>query len=421
MRLAYLVNQYPHTSHSFIRREIAALQSLGIDIQRISIRRPRVQLVDPADRDELAQTDFILDVGASGLLWAGLCRAVSSPTRFLSALRLACSVSRRAPRGLLWHLIYLMEACVVLRWLLRRGAAHVHAHFGTNSTTVAMLCRVLGGPGYSFTVHGPEEFDRPEMLSLTEKIHRAEFVVAISEFGRSQLYRWSPHEHWHKIHVVRCGLDQRFLVHSDLPIPPEPRLVCVGRLSEQKGQLVLVEAAARLAAANEDFQIELIGDGDMRLQIEQFIRVHHLEERVSLSGWRSGDAVRAAILGSRALVLPSFAEGLPVVIMEALALGRPVISTYVAGIPELVEPGKSGWLVPAGSADDLVAAMREALKSPVDRLEAMGRHGAARVAERHCAATEAAKLAQLFATATGAELRLPQRAGQGSAPPVAVA
>ena len=328
-------------------------------------------------------------------------RAASSPIRFCRALALACSVGRKSQRGMLRHVAYLAEACVLRDWLSRVGIEHVHAHFGTNPAMVAMLCQAVGGPRFSFTVHGPEEFDRPEMLGLPEKIRRAAFVVAVSEFGRSQLCRWCGQEQWPKLHVVHCGVDEKYLDHELTPVPPEPRLLCVGRLCEQKGQLVLIEAAAALKAAGVSFQLVFIGDGPMRGQIEELIHRHGLDGSVTLAGWQSGEAVRAAILSSRAMVLPSFAEGLPVVLMESLALGRPVVSTFVAGIPELVEPGKSGWLVPAGSADALANAMREAIECPASRLTEMGQHGAKRVAVQHRAAAEAAKLARLLANGLG--------------------
>lgn len=396
MKLAYLVNQYPHISHTFIRREIAALVGMGLEVRRFSIRRPPVDLADPADCEEQQQTRPILAAGLGALALAALRRALTRPAAFARALALAISAGRRSDRGVLRHLVYLAEAAWLADELRQLDTDHLHAHFGTNSATVAMLCHALGGPSYSFTVHGPEEFDRPEMLSLRQKIERAEFVVAISEFGRSQLYRWCGHEHWSRIHVVRCGVDAGFLNGSVLPMSAVPRLVCVGRLCEQKGQLLLIQAAAALAAEGRDLEIVLVGDGPMRGEIERLIRELGMDKHIRLTGWMSGQQVRDEILASRAMVLPSFAEGLPVVLMESLALGRPVISTYVAGIPELVQPGINGWLVPAGSVEALVGAMRDALTCPAERLEEMGREGARRVLERHSASTEAARLAELF-------------------------
>jgi colanic acid/amylovoran biosynthesis glycosyltransferase len=396
MTIAYLVNQYPKVSHSFIRREIAGVEASGTKVSRFSIRSCGSELVDAEDKQELDKTRVVLAVGKFGLLLALLNVAITKPLHFWKALRLMLQVGWSSERGLVRHLAYLAEACVLLGWFKDEEIAHVHAHFGTNSTTVAMLCHVLGGPPYSFTVHGPEEFDKVKAIAIEEKINRASFVVAISSFGKSQLYRWCERQHWSKIHVIHCGVDELFLHQPHVPIPKEPRLVCVGRLCEQKGHLLLVEAAARLAEAGLKFKLVLVGDGPLRPQIEAMIKQFGLQDHIEITGWASNNEVQQQILASRAMVLPSFAEGLPVVVMEALALSRPIISTYVAGIPELVEPGVCGWLVPAGSVADLTEAIRCAVLAPVEKLEEMGRVGSERVAERHNSNIEASNLAALF-------------------------
>jgi colanic acid/amylovoran biosynthesis glycosyltransferase len=396
MKVAYLVNQYPKVSHSFIRREIVGLESYGITVTRYAVRSCDGELVDEADKIELQKTRVLLASGIIGLL-SGLLRvAISRPQSFWNALHLALHVGWGSERGTLLHLAYLAEACILLAWVAEDGIEHIHAHFGTNSTTVAMLCRVLGGPSYSFTVHGPEEFDKVQAIALPEKIARAAFVVAVSSFGRSQLYRWCDAQQWSKIHVVHCGVDQNFLAEPRVPPPSEPQFVCVGRLSEQKGHLLLVEAANRLAQEGLTFKFVFVGDGELRSQIETEIRHRGLQDRIEITGWASNAEVRQHLLASRALVLPSFAEGLPVGIMEALALGRPVISTYVAGIPELVESGVCGWLVPPGSVDALTDALRASLQASPEVLEQMGRTGAERVAQCHNVTLEARKLAMLF-------------------------
>jgi glycosyltransferase involved in cell wall biosynthesis len=261
---------------------------------------------------------------------------------------------------------------------------------------------MLGGPTYSFTAHGPEEFDRVIALHLRDKVHHSAFAVCISSYGRSQMWRWIDFEDWPKVKVVHCGVDEHFLATGDPPPVPDSRdLVCVGRLVGQKGQLVLAEAARRLRDAGERFCIHLLGDGPLREEIEAFIREHGLEAHIRLHGFASGADVRRRILEARATVLPSFAEGLPVAIMESLALGRPCITTYVAGIPELVEPGRTGWLVPAGDADALTAAMKEVLKTSPEDLTQIGRRGVQRVRERHDVAEEARRLQRFFREAGG--------------------
>lgn len=396
MKVAYLTNQYPKVSHTFIRREIAAIEEDGIEVVRISIRPTPDRLVDPLDIAENERTTVVLERGIPRLLFVAIATAITRPFRFGSALRMAIRMGSRSERGMMNNLAYLMVACSVLQVVRQEGCDHIHVHFGTNPTAVAMLCHMLGGPPYSFTVHGPEEFDKPWSIGLTEKIGRAVFVAAISSFGRSQLYRQCAHEHWPKIRVARCGVDRSYLEATTVPIPASKQLVCVGRLCEQKGQLLLLEAAARLRDMGEDFTLVLVGDGEMRPEVDAAITEHELQDVVAVTGWAPGDAVRDYINESRILVLPSFAEGLPVVIMEALALGRPVLSTYVAGIPELVEPDASGWLVPPGSVDPLVQAMLTVLRASPQRLEELGREGRRRVLASHDTRTATDPLVEAF-------------------------
>ena len=397
MRVAYFVNQYPKVSHSFIRREILALEGLGVEVCRIALRGWDADLVDMTDISERELTRYVLKSGLKSLLVPAFRCFIGSPGKFFAALRLALKLGSRADRPLPFHIIYLLEACQVSLWMQKIGIQHLHAHFGTNSAELAMLSHELNGIPYSFTVHGPEEFDKPEFIKLTEKIRRAAFVVAISSFGRSQLYRWLDHAEWPKIKVVHCALEQSFHDVAWQALPATPRLVCVGRLSEQKGQLLLLQAAAALHEKGCEFELVLAGDGEMRGVIEDFIVTHNLLNQVRITGWISSDQVREEILAAKALVMPSFAEGLPVVIMEAMALRRPVLTTYVAGIPELVLAGETGWLFPAGSVEDLTLAIEDCLASAPEKLQRMGELGYQRAMLRHSIDTEAAKLYALFA------------------------
>ena len=391
MKIAYLINHYPQLSHTFIRREIAALEDLSIEVQRISVR-PSGPHVHPADAEEASKTWVVMKAGLIYCLVAIAAAFVRKPIGFVSALWMALRLGSRTVTKWPHHLAYFLEACVVLRKLRQSGCRHLHAHFGTNPATVALLTRMLGGPAYSFTVHGPEEFDHPFELGLPEKINAASFVAGVSSFGRSQLFRWTRGGDWHKVQVVHCGLGESFFAGETSPVPESRKFVCVGRLCEQKGQLLLIQAMQALARAQVDCQLVLVGDGPMRGMLEQEIKRLGLEDRIHLTGAQGENRVLQEMRQARAFVLPSFAEGLPVVLMEALALHRPVISTYVAGIPELVLPGVCGWLIPAGSVDALVQAMKECLETPLDELDEMGRAGAMRVRERHRAITEARKL-----------------------------
>ncbi|MEM7263725.1 MAG: glycosyltransferase family 4 protein, partial [Planctomycetota bacterium] len=257
------------------------------------------------------------------------------------------------------------------------------------------LCRVLGGPTFSFTMHGSDEVDGVLKLSLPQKAAAAKFVVAVSEFGRSQLCRWCPVEVWDDIHVVHCGLDPDFL-DGRTSIPDTHKLVCVGRLCREKAQPLLVRALERVAERGLPFEVDLVGDGPLRSLVEAEIRRAGLQDRIRITGYVSSDEVRRSIESARATVLPSFIEGIPVVLMESLARGRPVISTYVGGIPELVVSGENGWLVPAGSVDALADAIAEVLTASTDALDVRGEVGAARVHRDHCARTEAERLVAHF-------------------------
>ena len=373
-----------------------ALEELGIEICRYTIRQPDTEVIDAEDIIERKKTRTILSVGLLGLLLALVRTLISAPLYFIKAFRVSTHLGAMNKRGILIHWAYLAEACVLRRYLARKGVKHVHAHFGTNSTTVALLCKVLGGPQFSFTVHGPEEFDDPGGLALGEKINKSDFVVAITSFCCSQLMRHCSVDQWHKIKKVHCTVDHSFLKNKPTPVPDNKRLVCVGRLCEQKGQLLLLDAFSILAEDKFDFELIFAGDGELRGVIENRIKELGLEKQTKITGWIDGNQVRQEIIKSRALVLPSFAEGLPVVIMEALALGRPVVSTYVAGIPELVKDGRNGFLVPAGSTTALADVLKTVLSADLSVLEQMGKHGSQCVAQDHNARIEAKKLASLF-------------------------
>ncbi len=393
MKIAYLVNQYPKVSHSFIRREILALESQGYEVERFALRSDESELVDEDDRSEHQKTRYILSLSVLEIFACFFRQFWLDPFRTFEALGLAVKIGWRSDRGLLRHFVYFAEACVLSSWVREREVGHVHAHFGTNPAAIAMLSKVMGGASYSFTVHGPEEFDKPEFISLGEKIRRSKFTVAITSYCQSQLYRQVSSEHWEKIKIVHCGLDEKFLGPIDTDTEgDEKTLVCVGRLCEQKGQLLLVDAVKALADQGVDVKLILAGDGPMRLEVEQKIAEHRVEEFVSITGWIDADTVKELLVSSRALVLPSFAEGLPVVIMEALAMERPVISTYVAGIPELVVNEENGWLVSAGSVDELVVAMREALAVSGTVVKQYGENGRQMVLARHNVSEEVKKL-----------------------------
>jgi colanic acid/amylovoran biosynthesis glycosyltransferase len=403
MRIAYFTNRYPAVSHTFIRREIRALEDLGVSVHRFALR-PGADLVDEEDKSEAKQTRFVLKAGLGELFRCCVTVLLGRPLAVISAIRQALLMGWHSESGVARHLAYVAEAAVLADWCRRDGIQHIHAHFGTNPAAVALLTKQLCGIPYSFTAHGPDEFEKAPLLSLDKKLAHAEFAVCVSSFGRSQFMRWSPPNLWQKIAVVHCGLDRAFFERPVDPPPPSPRLVCVGRLDERKAQILLVAAASQLVEEGTRCEIVLAGDGEMRPNIEEAIRRAGLQESFTITGWVSGERVKAELDAARAMVLPSFSENLPVAIMEAMALCRPVISTYVAGIPELIEPGKTGWLVPAGDEVALAGAMREALIAPAAQLAAMGAAGRRHILDQHDALKEAEKLKCLLERSTGKKM-----------------
>ncbi len=394
MRIGYLMNAYPMTSTTFIRREIHAIEDEGVEVKRYAIRPWSEELVDERDKAEKEITFYLL-VGRLGSLLGDLAlECVTNPAGMARALATWVRLLFNAGQGFVPHVAYLLEAVSLKRQAVADGISHLHTHFSTNSAAVALLSQRLGGPAYSFTAHGPDEFVDWGRSSLALKIAEARFVIAISNYCRVLLARAGGMAHWDKLHIIGCGIDVDEFTPSDAPFDDAP-FVSVGRLCPQKAQVLVVEAVAKVASKHPGLRVVLIGDGETREDVEAAIERHGIAQNVRLMGWRDNHEVRAELGRARALLLPSFAEGLPVVIMEALALGRPAISTYIAGIPELVDEG-CGWIIPAGSVDDIATAMEQALAAKPDVLKAKGAEGRKRVLDRHDIRKNAAALLDLI-------------------------
>lgn len=397
LRIGYLASVYPRAVDTAVRNEVLQLRERKHAVDTFSIRRPAPdQLTSELHVHEQASTTYLVSDHLLGMPLAAAALLLRAPGRFLRALGLAWRSSAPGLRARVWQLAYLLEAAFLARELRARRIEHLHAHIAENSTTVAMLASELAGVPYSFTVHGPYIFRAPQRWALGEKILRSAFTVCITEFTRSQCMIFVPQEAWSRLHVVRCGPEPAFLALEPPPTSERARLVWVGRICEEKAVPILLEAARRLAQEGVDFELVMVGDGPLREATERRIRDWGLARRVRITGWLDLDGVREEIGVARAMVLPSFAEGLPAVLMEALALGRPAISTYIAGIPELIEPGVNGWLVPAASVDALARAMAEALSAPREELERLGRAGRAAVLEKHDTVAEVGKLEALI-------------------------
>ncbi|MHA7852615.1 glycosyltransferase family 4 protein [Roseovarius sp.] len=396
MKIGYLLNTYPVPSSTFIRREIRALEGQGVTVMRYGVRRWADQLVDPLDREEQTKTRYLLSGQVSRLITGVLAEALTNPIGLARAIGTWGRLVRNAGGGVVRHAAYLLEAVSLRRQAKADGIEHIHAHFSTNAAAVALLCYRLGGPSYSFTAHGPDEFIDWGRSSLALKVAEARFVAAISNYCRVQLILAAGMAHWDKIHIVRCGLDLSEFPPSKAGFEASAPFVCVGRLCPQKAQVLIVEATARVVRSHPEVKVRLIGDGESRADVEAAITRHGLEGNIELLGWQANDVVRAELGRARALLLPSFAEGLPVVIMEALALGRPAISTYIAGIPELVDES-CGWIIPAGSVDHISQVMADCLATPPQALADKGATGRARVQSAHDIDTNSRTLAACFA------------------------
>lgn len=388
MRIAYFTNRYPAVSHTFIRREIEAIEARGVKVDRIALRAdPIDKLVDGDDRREHAATDQLLAGSKISLALKVLREVAGRPLRALGVLAFALGLGRRSGLAAPKMVAYWAEALLLRARTAACGADLVRTHFGTNGAVVARLARRLGGAPYAIAYHGPDEFDAPERWDIGGTVAEAAFVTAISHFCAAQIMRWSNPADWPRIHEVPCIVDADLFTVT--PMPPGPlRLCTVARIAPQKGLPLLIDAIARLS---DPPMLDIVGDGPGRAALAAQVARLGLADRVRFLGPQDGAGVRAALAGAHAFILPSFAEGLPVVIMEALASGRPVIASAIAATGELVDAG-AGWLVAAGDIDGIAAAITQAAASDPDRLAEMGRHGRDRVRARHSAALAAARL-----------------------------
>jgi glycosyltransferase involved in cell wall biosynthesis len=401
--VAYLVNQYPKVSHSFIRREILALERRGLKVLRFAVRGWDDPVVDPGDRSEREVTR-LSDAARARRPRARRCCGRLSPIRGASrrALATALRLGRRADRSLPYHLVYLAQACRLLEWLKAEQATHLHAHFGNQpgrSARCWLAC--CGGPAYSFTVHGPEEFDKPEFLGLGEKVRHAAFVVAVSSYGRSQLFRWAGFESWSKVKVVHCGLDAAFHAGGLTPVPPVPRLVCVGRLCEQKGQMLLIEAAPLLKVPQRAVRARA---GRRRRDAcrdrSRRSAASVCEHRVRITGWISGDDVRSEILGARALCARQLRRR-PSGCADGGDGARSAGADHLRRRHSGTRARSRAWMAGSGRRRRRAGrCSRACLTTAPDVLATMGRAARTRVLARHDIDVEAGKLANLFATAS---------------------
>lgn len=401
MKIAYLTSQYARAADTFIRREVQGLRALGHDVHTFSARRAKGEDISAEVRKEQANTLYLTEQPIQKLALSTISMLVKRPARFAKAAKTVFSLHQKGIKSRIWQLAYLMEASLMAEELEERGVEHIHNHIAQASATVAMLASELTGIPYSLTVHGPHIFFEPREQNLSLKVHRSAFTACITEFCKSQIKIFVPYKDWSKLDIIHCGLDQTFLGPPPTPVPDTNKVVTVGRLCEEKGQLELVEVLAHLKTEGINMELVVVGDGPMRQPMQQLAEQLNVVNQIDFRGWQDSDGVLNAIKNCRVMLHPSFAEGLPVVIMEALALGRPVIASRIAGIPELVKDSHCGWIVTPGDKMDTARALREALQMPVTQLSVMGENGRLRIEEHHDNHKETQKLAKLIETRGG--------------------
>ena len=366
VRIAYLVSRYPAISHSFILREVLALRARGFEISTASINRPDrpAEQLTEDERREAETTFFIKSAGARRILAAHLSMLIRSPRSYAAGAFYAFRLAGSDLRAMLFNIFYFIEAVLLADWMRREQLDHVHVHFATPAATVAMIAARMGTVSFSLTVHGPDEFYNVDAYYLAEKMRRARFVLVISQFCRSQLMKITDPALWHKFEVCPLGVDPE----AFHPVEPEPaaefRLLCIGRLVAAKGQAILLQAVAGLLGAGDNVSLTLVGDGPDRKSLEDMAQQLGIGSSVTFAGSVNQDAIRDFYRHADAFVLPSFAEGVPVVLMEAMASSIPCISTTIAGIPELIVTGREGILVPPSDAGLLAEAISLIKASP---------------------------------------------------------
>lgn len=397
MRVGYIVSQYPAPSHTFIRREIEALRARGVDIRILSVRRPKPEEV-LSERDAASQreTFYVLPPRPRALLSALGRLAKDRPGRLLSALAGCHRVRNPGARNFVYAFVYWIEAALVADELGRSGIEHLHCHFVNPASQVALAASTIAGVPFSLTLHGMGDFEYPGGTTLAAKLERSSFVASATEYGVAQAMRLSPRAQWEKLCVVRCGIDPEALPEPRPgPEGARPRLVCVSRLSPEKGQIGLLIAFAEARRRGLDADLVLVGDGPDRAVLEAEVARLGLEADVTLLGRKSEQDTLTEVARSDVLVMASFMEGLPVAIMEALALEVPVIAPRITGIPELVEEGVTGCLFTAGKWTELADRMVRLVADPELRRR-MGRAGRERILAEFDVHRAVAPLAERF-------------------------
>jgi len=380
-RIAYLVSQYPAYSHTFILREVQQLRQFGVSIVVASINlpdRPFEKLTD-IERSEAEQTYYIKSQGILKATVALVKTLALKPLGLLRGLRHAIKLGGWDVKRLLFHVFYLAEALLVGHWMRSQNIKHLHVHFATPAASVGMLVKTVFGYSFSFTVHGPDEFYDAPGYNLPEKILAADFIFCISHYARSQVMKLSPVQAWPKFDVCRLGVDpQRFIPSPKSKPSGTCNLLCVGRLTPAKGQAILLKSIAQLQNEGVSVTLTLVGMGPDEQSLRQYAEQLGISQQVNFTGAVDQDHILDYYKAADMFVLPSFAEGLPVVLMEAMAMEIPCITTAITGVPELISNGEDGLLVPASDTEGLIQAINQLVNDPVLR-QKLGKAGRLKV------------------------------------------
>jgi glycosyltransferase involved in cell wall biosynthesis len=410
MRIAYLCSRYPAVSLTFIQREVQALRARGLEIETFAVRRAKPdEVLSLADREEFARTYAILPPRLGDLVKAHATALLRRRRDYLAALRWSLGLSPGGIRALLWRLFYFAEAVMLWRECERRGVRHMHAHLANVGSDLAMIAARLGGRGWSwsFTMHGSTEFYDVQAHRLPEKARDARFVVCVSDYTRSQLLMWIPTMEWGKLQVIHCGVDVQVFQRKPDPTPRRRfRVLSVTRLVRGKGMPFLLDAIAALVNRGVDVELMVVGEGTERDDFVEQSRRLGIADRVELAGAIGQDEIRGHYAQADAFCLPSFAEGVPVVLMEAMAFELPVVATRITGVPELIEDGVSGLVVTPARADELADALERLATSPKLR-QTMGAAARERVVGEFNIQRSADQLVRLYREAFGTEPAVP--------------
>ena len=399
-RLAYLVSRYPAISHTFILREVAELRRLGIAIEVASINgldRSPEQLT-AEERSEASRTYYIKKAGVKAAAVAHVAAVLSNPVGYFRGLSFALGLGGADVRRIAMGFFYFVEAVMIGRWMLAQKLHHLHVHFATPAATVGLILTRIFPITLSITVHGPDEFYDVPGYRLAEKVGASRLLCAIGLFARSQLMRISSARDWEKIEVTPLGVDpELFAPRPFRAVPDHFEVLCVGRLVPAKGQHVLLAAIARLVAEGRPVRVRFVGDGPDRKSLEEAARAQRIENHVIFEGAVNQDRIRDLYQLAQVFALASFAEGIPVVLMEAMAMEIPCVTTWITGIPELIRDSIDGLLVPP-SDDVALAAAIARLMDDSDLRRGIGQAGRRRVIEKYNLRKNVAHLADVFRT-----------------------